>query len=192
MKLGFFIMPVHPLDAELRRDAARRSRGFHPRRQARLQRRLLRRASHRSRREHSVEPDVLRVACRLHLEDQARHRGGEPAVQPSAAGRDASGADRQPARGPLAARHRRRRPAHRHGSAWSCSTPTAAPCSPRRSIISLRCGPARRPTISRASTGTSRRQRRCGRKSGSATWSSRIRSRIRRSSAPRPIRSPRA
>ena len=50
---------------------------------------------------------------------------------------------------------------------------------------------ATRPTISRANTGTSRPQRRNGRRSDSAKSSSRSRSRIRRSSAPRPSRNPR-
>ena len=53
------------------------------------------------------------------------------------------------------------------------SIATAAPCSRRRSITSSPSGPAKRLTISRASTGTSPPRRRCGPRSASATSSSR-------------------
>ena len=148
MRLGYFTMPIHPDGAQPHRDPAGGPRGHHPRGQARLLRRLRRRAPHREDREHHEQHAVPRDAHQRHENDQARDRH----VQSVA---DASGADRlarrdvRPSRaGPLHLRHQRRRAARATPKRSATWTRTATRCSPRRSTSSSRSGSARRRTTS--------------------------------------------
>ena len=94
MKLGFFIMPVHP-------PARNYAETLHEDREAFI---LADRLGYSEGYcgEHLTDlaeniPSSLtfcRLARRLYVENQARHRGRQSAVQPSAAGRDAGGAGR--------------------------------------------------------------------------------------------------
>ena len=105
MNLGFFTMPIHPLDKDWRAVAARGPRGVHPRRRARLHRRLCRRASHRPRREHHLLHDVHLHADRGDQAHQARHRHDQHAEQSSGRGRGECRDARSSARRPLHLRH---------------------------------------------------------------------------------------
>ena len=85
----------------LARLAARGPRGVHPRRRARLHRRLCRRASHRPRREHHLVDDVHLHADRGDQAHQARHRHAQHAEQSSGRGRRERRDARPHARRPL-------------------------------------------------------------------------------------------
>ena len=94
MKLGFFIMPVHPSarhyaetlredrEAFILADRLGYSEGYCGEHLTDLAENM------------PVEHDLLRFARRLYVEHQARHRGRQSAVQPSGTGRDAGGAGR--------------------------------------------------------------------------------------------------
>ena len=145
MNLGFFTMPIHPLEQGLAAVAARGPRGVHPGRRARLHRRLCRRAPHRPRREHHLVHDVHLHADRGDQAHQARHRHDQHAEQPSGRGRGERRDARSSARRPLHLRHLAGRACCRTPRCSAISMPTATRCSSNASTRCWRSGASEPP-----------------------------------------------
>ena len=170
---------------ELDRDAAGGPRGHHPRRQARLPRRLHGRAPHRPLRERHQQHAVPRHADRRDQADQARDRHHQSLAHAPGADRAARRDVRPPVAGPLHPRRQRRRAdVGRRGARHPRPGPQQdVRRGDRRDPGDLGARAALRHRLSRttASRSRPRARRRC--RSASAIWASPTSSRVRRSSA---------
>ena len=155
MKLGFFTMPIHPLDKDWRQSLREDREAFVLADELGFVEGYVRRARHRPGREHHLVRDLHRQPGRRHQVDQARHRHDQHAEHAS---RDGGVADRdaRPSCSTAGSSSASARAGCcRTPRCSAISMPTATRCSSRRSTRCWRSGRASRPTISRASTGRS-------------------------------------
>ena len=111
MRLGMFMMPVHPPDRTLLEHARRRHRQVAAGRPARLRRAVARRAFLRVDRADPLADDVLRQPAAPHEAHPLRHRGHQHSEPPSGHRRRRMRAVRSHEQGPL---HDGRRPGRAH------------------------------------------------------------------------------
>ena len=83
MKLGFFTMPIHPVDKDWRLSLKEDREAFLLADELGFTRGLCRRARHRQGREHHILHRLYRLACSSDQTDQARYRHRQHAEHPS-------------------------------------------------------------------------------------------------------------